>query len=91
MHIGIKPTNFQSQGIMKQLFIMKIKNHCAKVLISCQDFNKSLYMFIYFTYFFSVLIKQAKNIWQAEIDAAAELVDFLRFNCQFSRVSHPIN
>ena len=29
---------------------------------------------------------QGKNIWQAEIDAAAELIDFLRFNIQFSRV-----
>ena len=32
--------------------------------------------------------EQAKNIWQAEIDAAAELIDFLRFNCQYARVSH---
>lgn len=33
----------------------------------------------------TTMLGQAKNIWQAEIDAAAELVDFLRFNCQFSR------
>lgn len=30
---------------------------------------------------------QGKNIWQAEIDAAAEMIDFLRFNIQFARVS----
>ncbi|XP_062602562.1 delta-1-pyrroline-5-carboxylate dehydrogenase, mitochondrial-like [Saccostrea cucullata] len=33
----------------------------------------------------TTMIGQAKNIWQAEIDAAAELVDFLKFNCQFAR------
>ena len=33
-------------------------------------------------------LSQAKNIQQAEIDAAAELVDFLRFNVMFSQVSH---
>ncbi|XP_061162838.1 delta-1-pyrroline-5-carboxylate dehydrogenase, mitochondrial-like [Saccostrea echinata] len=33
----------------------------------------------------TTMIGQAKNIWQAEIDAAAELIDFLRFNCQFAR------
>lgn len=71
------------------VFIMNIRYHCAKVLINCQDFQL-IFMYVYLN-FFSVLIKQAKNIWQAEIDAAAELVDFLRFNCQFSRVSHPIN
>ena len=30
---------------------------------------------------------QGKTIWQAEIDAAAEMIDFLRFNVQFARVS----
>merc|ERR1719394_1664637 len=32
----------------------------------------------------STMIGQAKNAWQAEIDAAAELVDFLRFDAQFA-------
>ncbi|XP_070561889.1 delta-1-pyrroline-5-carboxylate dehydrogenase, mitochondrial-like isoform X2 [Ptychodera flava] len=27
---------------------------------------------------------QAKNVWQAEIDAAAELIDFYRFNAKFA-------
>ena len=27
---------------------------------------------------------QGKNAWQAEIDAAAELVDFLRFNVKYA-------
>ena len=30
---------------------------------------------------------QAKNIVQAEIDAACELIDFLRFNVMFAQVS----
>lgn len=32
----------------------------------------------------ATMIGQGKNIWQAEIDAAAELADFLRFNCQYA-------
>lgn len=31
------------------------------------------------------MLGQGKNIWQAEIDAAAEMIDFLRFNNQFAR------
>ena len=27
---------------------------------------------------------QGKNVWQAEIDAHAELADFWRFNCKFA-------
>lgn len=30
------------------------------------------------------MLGQGKNAWQAEIDAAAELVDFLRFNVQYA-------
>ncbi|PVU95924.1 hypothetical protein BB561_001505 [Smittium simulii] len=32
----------------------------------------------------STMLGQGKNIWQAEIDAAAESVDFLRFNVKYS-------
>ncbi|KAK3736547.1 hypothetical protein RRG08_051539 [Elysia crispata] len=32
----------------------------------------------------STMLGQAKNVFQAEIDAAAELIDFLRFNVQFA-------
>lgn len=32
----------------------------------------------------ATMIGQGKNAWQAEIDAHAELVDFLRFNCKFA-------
>ncbi|TVY27453.1 Delta-1-pyrroline-5-carboxylate dehydrogenase, mitochondrial [Lachnellula hyalina] len=32
----------------------------------------------------ATMLGQGKNAWQAEIDAAAELVDFLRFNVQFA-------
>ena len=31
------------------------------------------------------MLGQGKNAWQAEIDAAAELVDFLRFNVQYAQ------
>lgn len=32
----------------------------------------------------ATMLGQGKNAWQAEIDAASELVDFLRFNVQFA-------
>ncbi|KAI4870533.1 delta-1-pyrroline-5-carboxylate dehydrogenase 1 [Hypoxylon rubiginosum] len=32
----------------------------------------------------TTILGQGKNAWQAEIDAAAELVDFLRFNVQYA-------
>ncbi|KAF2667879.1 delta-1-pyrroline-5-carboxylate dehydrogenase 1 [Microthyrium microscopicum] len=32
----------------------------------------------------ATMVGQGKNAWQAEIDAAAEFVDFLRFNVQFA-------
>ncbi len=32
----------------------------------------------------ATMLGQGKNAWQAEIDAAAELIDFLRFNVQFA-------
>ncbi|KAK9481236.1 Aldehyde/histidinol dehydrogenase [Lipomyces japonicus] len=33
----------------------------------------------------ATIIGQGKTIYQAEIDAADELIDFLRFNCQFAQ------
>ncbi|XP_048777187.2 delta-1-pyrroline-5-carboxylate dehydrogenase, mitochondrial-like isoform X2 [Ostrea edulis] len=33
----------------------------------------------------ATMLGQGKNIWEAEIDAAAELIDFLRFNCQYAK------
>ena len=33
----------------------------------------------------ATMLGQGKNIWQAEIDAAAELCDFLRFNVQYAQ------
>lgn len=33
----------------------------------------------------ATMIGQSKNVYQAEIDAACELIDFLRFNVQFMR------
>ncbi|KAI9205160.1 Aldehyde/histidinol dehydrogenase [Polychytrium aggregatum] len=32
----------------------------------------------------ATMLGQGKNVWQAEIDAAAELADFWRFNCQYA-------
>ncbi|KAI5810112.1 Aldehyde/histidinol dehydrogenase [Peziza echinospora] len=33
----------------------------------------------------ATMLGQGKNIWQAEIDTAAELADFLRFNCHYAQ------
>ena len=33
----------------------------------------------------ATMIAQSKTIYQAEIDAACEFIDFLRFNVQFMR------
>ena len=33
----------------------------------------------------ATMLGQGKNAWQAEIDAAAELADFWRFNCQYAQ------
>lgn len=76
---------------MKQSLLLpgNIKKSLSQNIDWSPRFSMNLYsVYIYNLHIFSVLIKQAKNIWQAEIDAAAELIDFLRFNCQFSRVSH---
>ncbi|KAI9292591.1 1-pyrroline-5-carboxylate dehydrogenase [Neoconidiobolus thromboides FSU 785] len=32
----------------------------------------------------ATMLGQGKNAWQAEIDSAAELADFLRFNCKYA-------
>lgn len=32
----------------------------------------------------ATMLGQGKNVWQAEIDAAAELIDFLRFNVKYA-------
>lgn len=33
----------------------------------------------------ATMLGQGKNAWQAEIDAAAELIDFWRFNCLYAQ------
>jgi 1-pyrroline-5-carboxylate dehydrogenase len=33
----------------------------------------------------ATMLGQGKNAWQAEIDAAAELADFFRFNVSFAQ------
>ncbi|KAI7847336.1 1-pyrroline-5-carboxylate dehydrogenase [Circinella umbellata] len=38
----------------------------------------------------ATMLGQGKNIWQAEIDAAAELCDFWRFNCKYAEEMYQI-
>jgi 1-pyrroline-5-carboxylate dehydrogenase len=38
----------------------------------------------------SVMLGQGKNVWQAEIDAAAELCDFLRFGVKYAEELYAI-
>ncbi|KAK1757469.1 Aldehyde/histidinol dehydrogenase [Echria macrotheca] len=38
----------------------------------------------------ATMLGQGKNAWQAEIDAAAELCDFLRFNVQFAEEMYAV-
>ena len=33
----------------------------------------------------STMLGQSKNIFQAEIDSACELIDFFNFNCEYLR------
>ena len=37
------------------------------------------------------MLGQSKNVFQAEIDAACELIDFLRFNPYFMKKIHDIS
>lgn len=36
----------------------------------------------------ATMLGQGKNVWQAEIDAAAELADFFRLNCHWAAELH---
>lgn len=36
----------------------------------------------------ATMLGQGKNVWQAEIDAAAELADFFRLNCHYAAELH---
>jgi 1-pyrroline-5-carboxylate dehydrogenase len=38
----------------------------------------------------ATMVGQGKNAWQAEIDAAAELCDFLRFNVKYAEDTYAI-
>ena len=38
----------------------------------------------------ATMLGQGKNVWQAEIDAAAELADFFRFNATFAQQLSPL-
>lgn len=53
----------------------------AAVFLKAADLISSKYRYEVMA---SAMIGQGKNAWQAEIDAAAELCDFLRFNVQYA-------
>ena len=36
----------------------------------------------------ATMLGQGKNVWQGEIDAAAELADFFRLNCHYAAELH---
>ncbi|KAK0703750.1 Aldehyde/histidinol dehydrogenase [Lasiosphaeria miniovina] len=53
----------------------------AAVFLKAADLVSSKYRYDLMA---ATMLGQGKNAWQAEIDAAAELCDFLRFNVQFA-------
>lgn len=56
-------------------------NDRAAVFLKAADLLSSKYRYKMMA---ATMIGQGKNIWQAEIDAAAELCDFWRFNCKYA-------
>ncbi|KAK0630152.1 Aldehyde/histidinol dehydrogenase [Bombardia bombarda] len=53
----------------------------AAVFLKAADLISSKYRYDLLA---ATMLGQGKNAWQAEIDAAAELIDFLRFNVQYA-------
>jgi 1-pyrroline-5-carboxylate dehydrogenase len=53
----------------------------AAIFLKAADLISSKYRYDIMA---ATMLGQGKNAWQAEIDAAAELCDFLRFNVQFA-------
>ncbi|KAI9495772.1 1-pyrroline-5-carboxylate dehydrogenase [Zychaea mexicana] len=56
-------------------------NERAAVFMKAADLLSSKYRYQMMA---ATMLGQGKNIWQAEIDSAAELADFLRFNCKYA-------
>ena len=53
----------------------------ASIFLKAADLLSSKYRYELMA---ATMLGQGKNVWQAEIDAAAELCDFWRFNCQYA-------
>lgn len=57
-------------------------NDRAAIFLKAADLLSTKYRFELMA---ATMVGQGKNAWQAEIDAAAELIDFWRFNCQYAQ------
>ena len=60
---------------------MPLEDRCS-VFLKAADLISGKYRYELMA---ATMIGQGKNAWQAEIDAAAELCDFLRFNCTYAQ------
>ncbi|KAG2219927.1 hypothetical protein INT45_010441 [Circinella minor] len=56
-------------------------NERAAVFLKAADLLSTKYRYKLMA---ATMLGQGKNIWQAEIDTAAELADFFRFNCKYA-------
>lgn len=56
-------------------------NDRAAIFLKAADLISTKYRYALMA---ATMIGQGKNAWQAEIDAAAELIDFFRFNCKYA-------
>ncbi|KAJ1564063.1 1-pyrroline-5-carboxylate dehydrogenase, partial [Nowakowskiella sp. JEL0078] len=56
-------------------------NDRAAIFLKAADLLSSKYRYEVLA---ATMLGQGKNVWQAEIDAAAELCDFWRFNCKYA-------
>jgi 1-pyrroline-5-carboxylate dehydrogenase len=59
---------------------LSLADRCA-VFLKAADLLSAKYRYRVIA---ATVVGQGKNAWQAEIDAAAELCDFWRFNCQYA-------
>ncbi|CAG8560281.1 11675_t:CDS:10, partial [Acaulospora morrowiae] len=57
-----------------------INDRCA-IFLKAADLAAGKYRYLLLA---STMLGQGKNVWQAEIDAAAELIDFWRFNAKYA-------
>ncbi|KAJ1341326.1 1-pyrroline-5-carboxylate dehydrogenase [Batrachochytrium salamandrivorans] len=58
-------------------------NDRAAIFLKAADLLSTKYRHVY-KMLAATMLGQGKNAWQAEIDAAAELADFWRFNCKYA-------